>query len=211
MALSGLSFAVSGILGTLEYYLLKIMPEALLEPFLRWLRLRKVISQIPPDAEILDVGCGTKAAFLKTIAPRIKQGVGIDFKVPTTQSGNLKTTQMMLGGVLPFEDDSFDVVTMLAVLEHIEQEKPILQEIHRVLRDNGKLVVTVPSVWSQPVLEFLSYKLKIISEAEIRDHKRYYDRQKLRKVLVNESNFKEFKHQYFQCWMNNFCTVIKRS
>ncbi|MGV0025842.1 class I SAM-dependent methyltransferase [Phormidesmis priestleyi] len=186
------------------------MPEALLEPLLRWLRLRKVISQIPPNAELLDVGCGTKAAFLKTIAPQIKQGVGVDFKVSNIQSGNLKTTQMMLDGVLPFEDESFDVVTMLAVLEHIEQEKPILREIHRVLRNNGKLVITVPSVWSQPVLEFLSYRLKIISEAEIRDHKRYYDRQKLRKVLVEETDFQEFHHQYFQCWMNNFCTVVKR-
>jgi ubiquinone/menaquinone biosynthesis C-methylase UbiE len=187
------------------------MPEELLEPLLRWLRLRKVIAQVPPDTRVLDVGCGRTAAFLHTIAPRIKQGVGVDFKVATTRTGNVETSQIRLNGILPFEDASFDVVTMLAVLEHVEHEKSILKEIHRVLKDNGKLILTVPSVWSQPVLEFLAYRLKIVSESEIRDHKRYYDRQKLRKVLVEETNFQEFRHQYFQCWMNNFCTVIKRS
>jgi ubiquinone/menaquinone biosynthesis C-methylase UbiE len=185
------------------------MSEPILEPLLRWFRLRRVIKEIPANATILDVGCGSKATFLRAISPRIKLGFGVDFKVANTQFGNLNTTQVMLDGTLPFEDAIFDVVTMLAVLEHIEQEKLILREIHRVLKDDGKLVITVPSIWSKPILELFSYRLKIISEAEIRDHKRYYDRQKLRQVLVDESNFKHFQHQYFQCWMNNFCKVVK--
>lgn len=69
--------------------------------------------------------------------------------------------------------------------------------------------MTVPSVWAQPVLEFLAYRLKIVSEAEIRDHKRYYNRAKLHRVLVDEGGFKNFNHRYFQLWMNNFCTVNK--
>jgi ubiquinone/menaquinone biosynthesis C-methylase UbiE len=100
---------------------------------------------------------------------------------------------------------------MLAVLEHIENEQQILKEIYRVLVPGGKLIITVPSVWSQPILEFLAYKLRIVSEAEIRDHKRYYNREKLKKVLMDDNRFQEFNHQYFQVWMNNFCTVVKRS
>lgn len=175
------------------------------------MRLRRVIAHIPSNGILLDIGCGKTATFLKTISKRIKQGYGVDFKVPNQRFGNIQTIQLQLSDSLPFEDASIDVVTMLAVLEHIENEKEILREIHRVLKDSGRLVLTVPSVWSQPVLEFLSYKLKIVDEAEIRDHKRYYDREKLRQVLVEESGFKNFFHQYFQLWMNNFCTVIKRS
>ena len=185
--------------------------EPFLEPILREMRLRRVISHIPKNSVVLDVGCGSSAAFLKVISPHIKQGFGVDFKVENTQFGNLKTTQLKLESNLPFEDATFDAVTMLAVLEHIEQEQQILREIHRVLVPGGKLILTVPSVWSQPILEFLAYKLKIVSEAEIRDHKRYYNRKKLKKVLTKDNSFQEFNHQYFQLGMNNFCTVNKRS
>jgi ubiquinone/menaquinone biosynthesis C-methylase UbiE len=184
-------------------------PEPLLEPLLRWLRLRRVIAEISESAIVLDVGCGRKAAFLRAIAPRIQQGYGVDFKVVEFQTHNLKAIQVHLGEELPFEDASFDVVTMLAVLEHIEHEQAILKEIYRVLKPGGKLVLTVPSVWAQPVLEFLSYRLRIVDEAEIRDHKRYYDRQKLKQVLMHAAGFERFRHQYFQIWMNNFCTVMK--
>lgn len=187
------------------------MTEPILEPILRRMRLQRVIRHIPKKSILLDIGCGTKAAFLKAISPHIHQGYGVDFKVPDSQFGNIQTTQIKLDNRLPFADSTFDVVTMLAVLEHIAYEQEILQEIHRVLVPDGKLILTVPSIWSQPVLEFLAYRLKIVSEAEIRDHKRYYNRQKLKRVLVDVAGFKEFQHQYFQLWMNNFCTVVKRS
>lgn len=185
--------------------------EPFLEPILRKMRLKRVISHIPKNSILLDVGCGTYATFLKAISPDIKQGFGVDFKVDNTQIGNIQTTQIILDNKLPFEDSTFDVVTMLAVLEHIEKEQEILKEIYRVLLPGGKLIITVPSVWSQPVLEFMAYKLRIVSEAEIRDHKRYYNREKLKKVLIEDNGFEEFNHQYFQLWMNNFCTVVKRS
>ena len=185
------------------------MKEAVLEPILRRLRLHQVKPWIPPGTQLLDIGCGRSATFLKAISPYIFQGVGVDFKVQPIQEKNIQTIQLKLAYELPFEDSSFDVVTMLAVLEHIEHEKAILLEIKRVLRDQGKLILTVPSVWAQPVLEFLSYRLTIIDEAEIRDHKRYYDRKKLKTILVNELDFQGFHHHYFQFHMNNFCTVSK--
>lgn len=185
------------------------MREAILEPLLRWMRFRQVTSHIPSNARVLDIGCGRSAAFLKAIAPKIQYGVGVDFKVEPLKTHNIEAVQILLGEKLPFEDNSFTVVTMLAVLEHIEYEKEILQEIHRVLQPNGKLVLTVPSVWSQPVLEFLSCRLKIVDEREIRDHKRYYNRDRLQGTLINKCGFRNFHHRYFQCWMNNFCTVSK--
>lgn len=183
--------------------------EVLLEPLLRWFRFRRVIPHIPVGSKVLDVGCGRSAAFLRTISPQIDQGVGVDFKVKEMQIENVQTIRLKLADELPFADSSFDVVTMLAVLEHIEQERPILQEVRRVLKPNGKLVLTVPSVWAQPVLEFLAYRLKVVDELEIRDHKRYYNRARLKKVLIEDSQFRGFRHSYFQFRMNNFCTVIK--
>ena len=183
--------------------------EGLLDPILRWLRLQQVLRCIPVGAKLLDVGCGRSAALLNTVAPRIEQGIGVDFKVEPSTVKNIQTLQLKLFDHLPFADASFDVVTLLAVLEHLDNEQQILKEIYRVLKPNGQLVLTVPSVWSQPVLEFLSYRLKIIDEREIRDHKRYYTRNKLRVSLTKQIPFTNFRHYYFQCWMNNFCTVTK--
>ena len=186
------------------------MGEPILEPVLRWMRMRRVTPYIKKSSNVLDVGCGRSAALLRTIAPYINQGVGIDFKVDEHVAiANITTQKLILDKELPFADASFDVVTMLAVLEHIENEQEILSEIYRVLVPNGKLILTVPSIWAQPVLEFLAYKLRVVSEAEIRDHKRYYTRAKLKKVLVKKIGFQKFMHQYFQFWMNNFCVVAK--
>ena len=185
------------------------MPEPFLEPILRWMRLRQVISEIPHHSVVLDIGCGTKFGLLKAIEFKIEKGVGIDFKVPEFCTPVLQTFQMHLEERLPFPDESFDVVTMLAVLEHIEYEEQILQEIYRILKPSGKLVLTVPSIWAKPVLEFLAYRLKIVDEHEIRDHKRYYNREDLRYILVEKSGFLTFQHRYFQIFMNNFCIVSK--
>ncbi|MEQ9483186.1 class I SAM-dependent methyltransferase [Coleofasciculus sp. F4-SAH-05] len=189
---------------------MKKIKEPLLEPLLRWMRLRRVKPHIPQNYILLDVGCGVSATFLRSISSHIRYGVGVDFKVQVYQGGNITTKQLKLNNYLPFDNSSFDVITMLAVLEHIEYEKEILQEIYRILVPSGKLIITVPSIWSQPILEFLAYRLKIVSEAEIRDHKRYYTRQSLEKILIDEIGFQNFQHQYFQLGMNNFCTVTKK-
>jgi len=114
----------------------------------------------------------------------------------------------MLDSKLPFTEGYFDVVTMLAVLEHLSNPLGIVKEIERVLTRKGRLVLTVPSKLSRPVLEFLSYKLKIVNEDEIRDHKKYYDYTELKNLFAQTSLTIE-RHKYFQLGMNNFCVILK--
>jgi len=63
---------------------------------------------------------------------------------------------------------------MLAVLEHLERPIKITKEIERILKQNGKLILTVPGRNAKPVLEFLANTMKIFSEDEINAHKKYY-------------------------------------
>ncbi|WP_220271929.1 class I SAM-dependent methyltransferase [Helicobacter sp. MIT 99-10781] len=110
---------------------------------------------------------------------------------------------------LPFEDASFEIVTMLAVLEHITHHIEMLSEIARVLTPGGIAILTMPSHLAKPVLEFLAYKLHVIDEAEIRDHKRYYDKADMREFVAQVPNLKITCHKYFQFGMNNFIKLTK--
>ena len=186
------------------------MKEPILEPILRNIRISQVLPEIKKyeNCNVLDIGCGWEAKFLISIEKFIASGIGIDFKAPDMNNDKITTLEVKLQRKLPFENESFDVVTMLAVLEHLDYPCEIIQEIERVLRPNGKLIITVPSIYSKPVLEFLSYKLKIVNEEEIRDHKKYYNKSSLRKLFL-ETGLEIESHKYFQLCMNNFCIARK--
>jgi ubiquinone/menaquinone biosynthesis C-methylase UbiE len=184
------------------------MKEPVLEPLLRRMRIRHVLPYIRAhqNCRLLDVGCGWEALFLKSVAPYIVEGVGIDFKAPSLDDGKIRTEQLMLTDSLPYRDASFDIVTMLAVLEHLDHPEALLREILRVLSPGGQLVLTVPSKASRPVLEFLAFRMGLVSSAEIADHKVYYDKGSLNQLLTL-TGFKMTIHRYFQVGMNNFCVA----
>jgi ubiquinone/menaquinone biosynthesis C-methylase UbiE len=187
------------------------MREPFLEPILRQLRIRRVLPTIHryPDCHLLDIGCGWDYRLLRAIKPFLKSGVGIDYKVQEMENDKIKTIKMIIADALPFAAESFDVITMLALLEHLSDPLSIVNEIGRVLKKNGRILITVPSKAAQPVLEFLSYRLKIVNADEIIDHKKYYNRAELGKLFSQTSMIIEH-HSYFQFGMNNFC-IIKKS
>ena len=184
------------------------MKEPLFEPYLRMMRIRKVLPTIRKVRmpRILDIGCGWDARFLKSIEPFVQEAIGIDFKAPDLGNGRIKTLKKVLFDRLPFDDSSFHIVTMLAVLEHIAEPFLLAKEIHRVLIGGGYLVMTVPSRASKPILEFLSYRLGVVSPDEIKDHKKYYNKKDIEKIFV-PNGFHVEKHKYFQLGMNNFCIM----
>lgn len=188
-----------------------MMDEAFLEPTLRNMRLKRVLPFIKKykGCQLLDIGCGWEAKLLKEVEPYISSGFGIDFKAPELKTDKIETKRIALQDSLPFEDNSFDVVTLMAVLEHLSDPVSIVNEIARILKKNGRLILTVPSRQSKPVLEFLAYQMKIISETEIRDHKKYYNYKDLVDLFNEIDELKIEKHNYFQFYMNNFCIVKK--
>ena len=107
----------------------------------------------PPPSNILDVGCGPGFGT-KFLIERGYQVQGIDYNERAIGFANLLVpdTQFMQADIRLLQDMSefhnrFDAAVHVEVLEHIpvEYHAGVLQGIHRVLRAQGTLVLTVPS------------------------------------------------------------------
>ncbi len=92
---------------------------------------------------LLDIGCGAPARCMKegSFLRYLGYGQGIDIE-PRTIEFPFKIGDIM---DIPHADGQFDVVTALEVMEHIDRPLVALQEIHRILKENGTFVMTTPN------------------------------------------------------------------
>ena len=121
----------------------------------RWRRrvVKKIAPMLAPDAQVLDVGCGTGdlsiEIFEKTAAPV----VGIDFCRPMLELAKKKAPQLRFieGDALrlPFADCSFDCITIAFALRNLSSVEAGLAELKRVLKPKGVLAILE---FSQPTV-----------------------------------------------------------
>lgn len=171
---------------------------------LRYMRCKKFMKYIPKNGVVCDFGCGEEFWFLKTISHCIKKGIGVDKKYKLKNYKNIE----IVDDIKKIKNDSVDLVTMIAVIEHLNNPYDILIELKRILKRGGKIIITTPTPLSQPILEFLAYKLKVINEEEIRDHKQYFGRRDLLEMFVLVG-FKKIIYKKFQCGLNGFLEARK--
>lgn len=102
------------------------------------------------DGHHLDVGCG-RGEFVEALVTHAgRRAFGVDAEWAkladsTRNPGAVgRVVQLASRSPLPFADSTFSSVSLLDVLEHVWSEKEVLSEIHRVLKPDGVLVVTVP-------------------------------------------------------------------
>lgn len=184
--------------------------EPLFENLLRKLRLRRIKKHVPTDAVVLDIGCGFTSFLLENLSDQIKKGYGVDLEVGESKNEKVKLIKHDLNADLPFKANEFDAVVSLANLEHLEKPQISLNESYRVLKEGGVLLLTTPSKKSKPVLEFLAFKLGVVSKSEIADHKQYFDVNSLQqslKIAGFETN--KTKVTTFQMGMNLFVVAYK--
>jgi len=172
------------------------------------LTLPKIIKFIPEGSRVLDLGCGFEGKLLKEIESKIAYGIGVDLSVnQDIANSKIKLIEHNLNEDLPFEGEGFDIVISLANLEHLNNPTQVLKEAQRVLKPGGTLLLTAPSVYGRPVLEFLTF-LRLISQWEIQDHKNYFNK-KLLLEYCKQAGFSKCDHKYFQLGMNNFLYAKK--
>ena len=159
-----------------------------LETLLSHLRARKAAALIPKrlnKGRILDIGCGTRGLLLGRVDFAWKCGLDRRDVPPPTGARFVGADIGSSRSMLPFADGSFDAVTMLAVIEHIDPDRaPVLvSEARRILRGSGVLILTTPAGWTDPILETMA-KVRLLSPREIDEHEQTYTREGLTSLLV---------------------------
>ncbi|MFZ2189171.1 MAG: class I SAM-dependent methyltransferase [Candidatus Magasanikiibacteriota bacterium] len=159
---------------------------------------------------IIDLGCGFNAdliSFLKKyFSPQ--QAIGVDLSINKTIN-HIIPIEQNLEDNLKLDDSLADLIICTAVIEHLNKPLEFLQEVKRVLKPGGLLLITVPTVYAKPILEIMA-KLKIIDENEIKDHKCYYKKNQMEKILT-ESGFElnKINAYYFGAGLN-LCVLCQK-
>jgi len=153
---------------------------------------------VKPKDKILECGCGRgfHLNILRELSRATLYGIDINRKHLQIAKKQLakKDVKIKYASVyaLPFKDKFFDKVLLSEVLEHLEDEDKALQEIRRVLKPGGRLIITVPNE-SYPFLwDPINKTLEKVFNTHIKRglfsgiwayHVRLYGREQLKDVL----------------------------
>ena len=165
-----------------------------LEAFYWWfVARRKLIHDVvadghnfPQDATILDIGCGT--GLNNELLSEFGQVWGTDrseHALNFSRKRGIENLVLSNAEDLQFADESFNLVTALDVLEHVDDDLQALSEIWRVTKADGLFVITVPAygfLWSE--------------HDEALHHRRRYTAHELRNKLTN-AGFEVDRSTYF--------------
>ncbi len=131
------------------------------------------------NLDVLDIGCGAGNMIHHLASYGRVRGIEVDAR--PVKIAQERGYDVRLGDAtreIPFPDASFDLVTALDVIEHVDADENILREAFRVLRPRGALLLTTPAfqwLWSH--------------NDELNAHKRRYTAKELR-AKMERSGFK---------------------
>lgn len=175
-----------------------------------WRREAIKISNIKEGQKVLDLCCGTgqminyecKAVGKKTTV------IGVDFSQEMLNVGEKRLGQslkqykykLIKGSILelPFEDNTFDCITIAFGLRNIADKSKALSEMYRVLKPNGKVVCLELSKPNVPVIKniydlYFNNILPAVGSIGTGDKKAYYY---LRDSVNNFMNKKQLKGEF---------------
>jgi len=113
---------------------------------------------IHPGKKILDIGCGEGYMLLRLkdkfdelsgldVAPsRLKEAEAKIKQIDPSKASKFKFIEGNADDPLPFPDDFFDVITCIAVMEHVYDIFSLAKEMYRVLKPGGYVIAEVPNI-----------------------------------------------------------------
>jgi SAM-dependent methyltransferase len=188
--------------------------HGILEPFLARQRAKLANGMIPDklrSGRILDIGCGSYPYFLSHL--HFQEKFAIDQLSPSAFPADIHFNTLDLNHEpkLPFDNDFFGVVTMLAVVEHLNPSGlvDLFKEAHRVLKPGGIIIITTPSSWSDNLLHLMA-RIRLVSAEEINEHVYAYTLPLLGWYFGSAGfDMSKLRFGYFEMRLNMWATARK--
>jgi len=186
------------------------MSYTLFDNFVARQRFRAALPHIRQDSRVCDIGCGLHGAFLRYAGSRVRFGVGLDYQPFPKNRDSLSRMFVRCNIVegIPLNDAQFDHVVMLAVLEHLETPKTLLEDIYRILIPGGSLIMTWPQPLVDPLLHVLHRVGLVSHEMESDQHQQRIPTPDLISMLGG-MGFQGFTHEHFELGLNNLLVSVK--
>ncbi len=170
------------------------------------------ISRARPFVErgdvVVDVGCADGVMFERW-SDTIEYGYGVD---PTLSERREAPGYELHPGLFPgaLPEIRCDVITMLAVLEHIPTaaQPALAGACHRMLSPGGRVVITVPSPRVDDILAVLS-KLRLINGMSLEEH--YGFDPSRTEEIFSAPRFRLLRRRRFQLGLNNLFVFEKQA
>ena len=112
---------------------------------------RRVDALLPPQAVLLDAGCGRTTPVLRKYLGRARRLIGVELVPITDVVPGIETYNTDLAR-LPLEDGSVDIIMSRSVFEHLADPQAVYLEFARVLRPGGVVVFLTANMWDYGTL-----------------------------------------------------------
>ena len=162
------------------------------------LRLVSELIEGSANPQILDIGCGA-GATLKRLE-ELGNATGVDISsnaVSYCQKRGCRRVCLVEEEMLPFGNKKYFLILSLDVLEHMDHDYQHLREYHRILKDDGRILLTVPALpwlWS--------------SHDTANRHRRRYTQTQL-KALLEREGWKIERITYFCTFLFPLIMVLR--
>jgi len=158
------------------------------QDFEKFTEILEEIERYANKGELLDVGCGI-GYFMKIAVDRGWMAGGIELNERAIKTGRERYgIKMTKAKIEEIEDQNrYDVVTLLDLIEHIPRPSEMLKECHRVIKPGGVLAVLTPNVESL-VCRILHEGCSTFGK----NHLQYYSKETLTRIL-EKSGFQPLK------------------
>lgn len=106
--------------------------------------MSSLIFSAPETGLLLDTGCG-ECEYTSILMSESRRIISLDIKGPQIFPKN--DIEFMLGSIehLPFQENSFDFIYCLSVIQLIKDDRAAIEEIYRILKPGARFYITVPT------------------------------------------------------------------